>query len=308
MPKFTIYRHVHDESGRSYIGLTKKTMMHRWNQHCAQAAANKGDWRSFFANAIRTYGKKAFSHEVLEVCTSLEEANLREQFWIWTYNTTNPLRGFNLKRGGEHKPHPVKNPWDRPEFRANQIKLAKARVISSETRQKMNASLRTPESQMKRSEISKLALSSPETKMKMSQGQRGRVFSEAHRKKLSEAMLKRPHELIEQIASKHRGKKLSTEHKQKISRSELGRILTEGTKKKISTALKGTVPHSSAFENSAKSRRNKAMEVKTHFHCKKHGLIPADLCYKRKHRKDDDLVRLMCRQCIIDYSKIRIRK
>ena len=69
-------------------------MERRWAQHCVQARSSKGG-RWHFPNAIRKYGKDAFSHEVLEICLSLEEANEREQYWIWTYDTTNPLRGFN---------------------------------------------------------------------------------------------------------------------------------------------------------------------------------------------------------------------
>jgi len=114
---WTVYCHIHRESGRRYVGVTKKTWRQRWNQHVytADRLAKKG-W-SHFANAIRKYGKEAFDHEVLEVCTSLEQANEREQFWIDLYDTTNPVRGFNIKRGGDHRPHAVRNPWDRPEYR-----------------------------------------------------------------------------------------------------------------------------------------------------------------------------------------------
>lgn len=166
MPRFTIYRHIHDESGRSYIGLTQKTMMHRWNQHCAQSAAFKGVGRSHFANAIRTYGKNAFSHEILEVCNSLEEANVREQFWIWTYDTTNPIRGFNIKAGGAHTPHPIKNPWDRPEYRSKCIEQTKRNTQNAQARANNKASLNTPESKAKRSAISKELMEDPARRSK----------------------------------------------------------------------------------------------------------------------------------------------
>ncbi len=39
---WTIYCHMHIESGRRYIGQTKYSMMHRWNQHCAQAKKFEG--------------------------------------------------------------------------------------------------------------------------------------------------------------------------------------------------------------------------------------------------------------------------
>lgn len=93
-------------------------MRHRWNQHCAQAKRLTGK-TSHFINAIRKYGKKAFEPHLLNTCSSLGEANLWEDFWIDFYNTRDLGFGFNVMRGGEHKPHGIKsNPWDRPEYRA----------------------------------------------------------------------------------------------------------------------------------------------------------------------------------------------
>jgi hypothetical protein len=92
-------------------------MLHRWNQHCAQAKSSKGG-RWHFPNAIRKYGKDAFSHEVLEICHDLEVANLAEECWIEFYDTRNPEKGFNLAKGGVHTPHLIrKNPWT-PQLRA----------------------------------------------------------------------------------------------------------------------------------------------------------------------------------------------
>jgi hypothetical protein len=115
--KYTIYCHTHIESGRRYIGLTSRTVERRWSQHCAQAKNSKGG-RWHFPNAIRKYGAQAFSHDILAVCTSLEEANMMEQDKIKEFDTTNPEFGFNLSHGGDHAPHQIrKNPWDDPEFR-----------------------------------------------------------------------------------------------------------------------------------------------------------------------------------------------
>ncbi len=114
---WTIYCHTHIDSGRQYVGLTRYTMMHRWNQHCAQARRSK-DGRSHFPNAIRKYGKDAFSHRVLEICHDLESANAVEKRWIEELGTRDPDKGFNLMRGGQHTPHPYSSPWDRPGYRA----------------------------------------------------------------------------------------------------------------------------------------------------------------------------------------------
>jgi|WetSurMetagenome_2_1015567.scaffolds.fasta_scaffold56958_4 hypothetical protein len=120
--KFIIYCHIHIESGRRYIGLTKKTMMQRWNQHIYSANSRPEGKRSHFWAAIRKFGPQAFSHEVLEICETLEEANLAEAKWIDHFNSRDPQFGFNLAPGGEHIPHPIrKNPYDDPGFKARAI-------------------------------------------------------------------------------------------------------------------------------------------------------------------------------------------
>lgn len=119
---WTIYCHTHVESNRRYIGLTKKTMMFRWNQHVSNAQNKHGKGCAYFWNSIRKYGKDAFSHEVLEICDTLEEGNIAEQKWIKFYDSRNPEKGFNLMKGGEHIPHPIrKNPWNNPEYRNDLI-------------------------------------------------------------------------------------------------------------------------------------------------------------------------------------------
>lgn len=40
--RYTVYCHIHIESGRRYVGLTKLTMMKRWNQHVYNAESKKG--------------------------------------------------------------------------------------------------------------------------------------------------------------------------------------------------------------------------------------------------------------------------
>jgi hypothetical protein len=169
--RYTIYCHIHIESGRRYVGLTKKTMMQRWNRHIQAANRQLGGW-SHFANAIRLYGKDAFSHEVLEVCNSVEAANVAEQKWIEHFKTRDPEFGFNLTPGGAHTPHLIKNPWDRPEFREKAMatlpKLISA-GLSPEARAKTVATLRTPEFRQKAAELTRKQFSSPESRQKMSE-------------------------------------------------------------------------------------------------------------------------------------------
>jgi hypothetical protein len=134
---WTIYCHIHIDSGRRYIGLTKRTMERRWSDHICAAKRSKGG-RWHFPNAIRQYGKNAFSHEVLEVCETLEAANEAEIKWIDHFNSRDPRFGFNLAPGGEHIPHLKKNPWDRPGYREKQSIIMKERWKDPEFRAKIS--------------------------------------------------------------------------------------------------------------------------------------------------------------------------
>ena len=132
-------------------------MLFRWNQHLQNAKKKSGKGCHHFWNAIRKYGPEDFSHEVLEVCDSLEVANQAEEAWIEFYETRDPLKGFNLKRGGAHIPHPIrKNPWNDPDYRKRQ-------------RDGVTKFLREPESFEILSRGSKKAWSNPDMIMKQSE-------------------------------------------------------------------------------------------------------------------------------------------
>jgi len=168
---WTIYSHIH--SGRRYIGLTKLTMMKRWNQHIANAKHKRGRGCAHFWNAIRKYGKDAFTHGILEICDTLEAANAAEEKWINHFNTRDPDKGFNLAKGGDHAPHPYNNPWDRPEFREKML-----RVMT-----KVNASL-TP---AQRSAKSKKLWQNPEFREKVIPILRNNVTDPAIKARIIEA-------------------------------------------------------------------------------------------------------------------------
>jgi len=200
--RWTIYCHTLIADGRRYVGLTKKTMLARWNDHVYKAKSSKGG-RWHFPNAIRKYGPEAFSHEVLEVCEDLDVANLAEECWIELYDTRNPEKGFNLAKGGIHVPHRIrKNPWDRPEYREKLVMAAQARWGDPVYRAKVTASnraiaslpqtiaahrvaLNTPESKARRSLASREALNAPESKEKRAASSTGRTHSAESRAKMS---------------------------------------------------------------------------------------------------------------------------
>ncbi len=99
-PKWTIYCHTHTESGRKYVGQTRTTWQRRWRSHQRYAESGAAGAPSHIINAIRKYGASAFSCEVLEVCSSLAEANDAEARWISLLCTQDPVKGFNIRSGG----------------------------------------------------------------------------------------------------------------------------------------------------------------------------------------------------------------
>jgi len=205
---WTIYCHTHIESGRRYVGLTKHSMMRRWNRHVYSANLVKNGkpaLTAHFPNAIRKYGKDAFSHEVLEICQTLESANLAEEKWIEFHKTRDLQFGFNLIKSGSHTPHPIKNPWDRPEFREEALaflvkanaqltpkirsQMTKKLWSDSKFRDKISSVLRlnmiNPEIKAKAIEAMKEAFACPESKENRSRSSKA-MWTPEYRQKNAE--------------------------------------------------------------------------------------------------------------------------
>jgi predicted GIY-YIG superfamily endonuclease len=73
---YSIYK-ITSPSGRSYIGLTKTPVKERWAQHVKRA---KTDGKNHpFYNAIRKYGKSAFTVETIDTASDKQAAQSLEQ-------------------------------------------------------------------------------------------------------------------------------------------------------------------------------------------------------------------------------------
>ena len=79
-------------NGMKYVGQTTQPLERRINHH------KHGD--QYIDHAIQKYGWENFKVEVLEECTSREQLNEREIFWIAKLNTTKP-NGYNQTDGGK---------------------------------------------------------------------------------------------------------------------------------------------------------------------------------------------------------------
>lgn len=95
MKTWIVYKHTSMRSGKSYIGITSKTMEQRWKEH-VDASKHTG---YHFHNAIQLYGKDNWTHEILhDNIDTVEEAEALEKYCIKKYDTFE--NGYNRTSGG----------------------------------------------------------------------------------------------------------------------------------------------------------------------------------------------------------------
>lgn len=93
-----VYCFTNQVNGKSYVGITDRTIDYRWCKHVI--AANNGS-EYHFHRAIRKHGVDAFERNVLEECYSIEELKLAERRWIWLLATNKQELGYNMTFGGD---------------------------------------------------------------------------------------------------------------------------------------------------------------------------------------------------------------
>ena len=102
MDTYIVYK-AEFTNGKSYIGITSKSLEHRKEQHLQKASNNKG---FTLHKAIRKYGTSAISWTILEQDLSKKEAEDKERHWISALNTTNDQFGYNILLGGNIAQNP----------------------------------------------------------------------------------------------------------------------------------------------------------------------------------------------------------
>ncbi len=173
METYCVYQHINKINGKRYIGITKQLPQNRWGN---KGINYKNDCPRFWS-AIRKYGWDGFEHVIIESNVSKEKACELEMQLIKEYRTQEKDFGYNMLEGGN------------------------APLITEEVRHKMSLAMTG----------NKNGLGHPcseEKKRKISEAQKGRKFTDEHRKAISNAKAGKSH----QPPSEETKQKISNSH------------------------------------------------------------------------------------------------
>ena len=170
-------------NNKEYIGLTTRTLEHRWKQHIYES--NKKDsweWNTPLGNAIKKYGKDSFQVFVLEECSSETELKQKEIQLIKERKSLASETGYNLTLGGDGRlGYKLSEETKRKIGEGNFGK-----VMSNEAKEKMSVAA-------KKRSVGKLSpmdgkKHTEESKQKIISFLTGRKHSEESKRKCSESM------------------------------------------------------------------------------------------------------------------------
>ena len=190
------------KNGKSYIGITTRTLSRRWYEHCF----SPNSCGQLLNKAINKYGKDAFIIETIASARTLEDLKEVEKQLIEQHQTKVP-HGYNLTDGGDGvfgykftEKQKKRNGDLKRGTKASEETKAKMRVAHSGEKNGFYGKNHTEETKRKnaKAHIGKQAML-------------GKTHSEETRKKISEALTGqgRPHteEAKKKISLAHIGKK-----------------------------------------------------------------------------------------------------
>jgi len=189
-----IYVGINTVKGKVYIGQTFRTIEIEWGSLLTDARIlirkNRSgeklyrNLKRYIIRAIAKYGIEAWNLKLLDIAYSKAELDDKEDHYILEYESMNPKKGYNLKRGGSKgKPSPevlkkmsrsiskaMQNPKTRKKMSTSITELWQ----TSEYRKKQSRCgiWQTPEYRKKQIEIMKEIAKTPENKIKRSEASR----------------------------------------------------------------------------------------------------------------------------------------
>lgn len=125
-----IYLTTNNINGKKYIGLDTRNNPNYYGSG------------TLITMALKKYGRKNFTKEILEQCQDIESLKKAEMYWIAYYNAVDSPDFYNLTHGGDIK---VRTGWHHSaetidKIRASNIGKNKGKRPSKETLKKMSNS------------------------------------------------------------------------------------------------------------------------------------------------------------------------
>lgn len=101
-----IYKITNTINNKSYIGMTTRTLEHRWAEHVSAAYSSQSvNYNNLFKKAIRKYPMDCWNKIVIDSSNiDLNDLKEKEKYWIKYYNTyafSSNGYGYNATRGGD---------------------------------------------------------------------------------------------------------------------------------------------------------------------------------------------------------------
>lgn len=215
-----VYLVTNTVNGKAYVGKTQKTMEYRQKGHFKDA---RSEGKLPFHRALRKYGAKAFTWEVLNTSDRLFILNDLEASWIVLLRTKVP-NGYNLTEGGEGITG----------YRFHLTKEARKKISASRTGKRTG-----PLSLEQRAKISMSLRGHNLTwGSKISAAKMGHIVSVETREKIRAALLgrKTPPDIVEKMRAAligHKGCHHTPESRAKISAAGWGRQCSKETREKL---------------------------------------------------------------------------
>ena len=137
--KNIIYCYTNMINSKKYIGQTIKSLKRRHTNHISSAydTENQG-YNYYFHRAIRKYGIKNFSLEILHIADKYS-LNLLEIYYIEKWNLLNNDYGYNISNGGTNgNPMAGKSEEEMKIINKKKSDSHKGKICSNETKNKIS--------------------------------------------------------------------------------------------------------------------------------------------------------------------------
>lgn len=147
-----IYAITHTQSKRTYVG-SSSNIKRRFVSHRHSLRHNKHP-NKHLQNCWNLYGEDAFTFEIIEILDSIDQLELREEYWIQELGASNRVGGFNVRleaksNRGYVPSETLKQRWreanqNRPCLPDTRKKLSKAgmnHIVTENTRRKIGQAL-----------------------------------------------------------------------------------------------------------------------------------------------------------------------